>query len=82
MPQQSLLASACQSLLVSLTQPPGGFALGLDAAVLSPLAGGTRTPDPYCTAASAAAKHTGGVAWGPANSIVLHAGECQAEAAR
>lgn len=63
-------------------QPPRGFALGWDAAVLSLLAGGTRSPDPYCTAASAAAKHPGRAAWSPANSVVLHVGKCQAEAAR
>lgn len=63
-------------------QPPGGFTLGWDAALLSPLAGGTCTPDPYRTAASAAAKHPGRAAWAPANSVMLHAGECQAEAAR
>lgn len=44
--------------------------------------GGTCTPDPYRTAANAAAKHPGQVAGGPANSVMLHAGKCQEEAAR
>lgn len=44
--------------------------------------GGTCTPDPYRTAANAAAKHPGRVAGGPANSVMLHAGKCQEEAAR